>query len=237
VAPAVIVFAREPIAGQTKTRLIPAIGAEDCARLADAFIKDAMQKAAAAGGRALVIAGSSPGPIADSEYFRRLARSFSAELVDQGKGDLGQRMARVLAPYAQPPGAVLFGTDIPTLPALYIRQNMYALRRKPVVIAPTLDGGYYLVGVSGTVPNIFSGIDWGTDKVMEQSLERIRELRIDYERGPWWVDIDLPGDLELLAVELRRGGPGTRGRRAACPNTVRLMEDWGLIKPAAAAKR
>jgi uncharacterized protein len=223
-APTVIVFAREPIAGSVKTRLIPRLGAAAAARLADAFIVDALGKAAALNGGKLVIAGASPGPVHDSKYFTTLARRFDAELVDQGRGDLGRRMACALAPYVPAPGAVLIGTDIPSLPRQFIRQSMSDLRDVPVVVAPALDGGYYLVGACGRVPDIFRSIAWGGGKVMAQTLRRLHRLNIPYRIGHWWYDVDRPVDLEFLASDL------TRGRRApVCPATVRLMRELGLL--------
>lgn len=108
-------------------------------------------------------------------------------------------MARVLEPYADPPGAVLFGTDTPSLPHAFIRQSIEDLREAAVVIAPALDGGYYLVGVCGPVPDIFDAMGWGGGRVMEQTLRRLRRLRIPYRLGRWWYDIDRAADLDFLA--------------------------------------
>ncbi len=234
-APAVIVFAREPLAGAAKTRLIPYLGAASAAHLADAFIRDALAKAARLGGSRLVIAGSSPPAARGSRYFSNLARHYGAALVDQGGGDLGQRMARVLRLYAQPPGAILFGTDTPSLPAAFLRQSMIALRDAPLVIAPALDGGYYLVGVCGTVPAIFRGIERGGAQVMEQTLRRVRALGIRYRLGPWWYDVDRAADLEFLVADLARGLCARRGA-AACPATTSLLYELGLLKLALGAK-
>jgi rSAM/selenodomain-associated transferase 1 len=228
VAPTLIVFAREPIAGRVKTRLIPRLGGAVAARLADAFIVDALTKAAAVGRCKLVIVGSAPGPVHVSKYFVGLARRFGAELVDQGQGDLGRRMARVLEPYADPPGAVLFGTDTPSLPRGFIRQSIEDLRHAAVVIAPALDGGYYLVGVCGAIPDIFGAIGWGGGAVLEQTLRRLRRLRISYRLGRWWYDIDRVADLDFLIADLTRGA-GSAGRRSACPATVRLLRELGLL--------
>ena len=228
-APAVIVFAREPLAGATKTRLIPYIGDAAAAQLADAFIRDALAKAAGLGARRLVIAGSSPRSVRGSGYFSKLARRYRADLVDQGAGGLGQRMARVLRLYAQPPGAILFGTDTPSLPPAFLRQGMMALRDAPLVIAPALDGGYYLVGVCGPVPNIFRGIAWGSSRVLEQTLARVRRRGINYRLGPWWYDVDHAADLKFLAVDLARRWCARSGS-SACPATARLLHELGLLK-------
>jgi uncharacterized protein len=225
--PTVIVFTREPIAGKTKTRLIPELGAVAAARLADAFIDDALGKAAGLDGCKLVIAASSPGPVRNSQYFLRMAQRYGADLIDQGEGHLGQRMARVLGHYAQPPGAVLLGSDTPSVPASFIHQCMEALHRAPVVVAPALDGGYYLVGVCGAVPKIFSSISWGSSRVLEQTLGRLHRLSIRYQLGPWWYDIDRPSDLVLLAADLIANA--RRHRSPACPATARLMNELGLF--------
>src|SRR5579883_1195645 len=160
-APTLIVFAREPAAGAAKTRLIPRLGAAGAARLADAFIADAMAKAARIANCRTVIAAAAPGGVRASPYFTAIARRFDAGLVDQGDGDLGRRMARVLSAYADPPGAVLIGTDTPTLPPAFIRESIAGLRQAQVVIAPALDGGYYLIGACGPLPAIFDRIPWG----------------------------------------------------------------------------
>jgi uncharacterized protein len=222
--PALIVFAREPVPGRVKTRLIPRLGAAGAARLADAFVVDAMTKGAALNSGKLVIAGTSPGPVRESKYLRGLARRFGAELIDQGRGDLGVRMARALAPYVNASGAVLIGTDTPSLPWEFIRQSMDSLRRAPVVVAPALDGGYYLVGARGQVPDIFRSITWGGKKVLKQTLTRLRRLDIRYRLGPWWYDIDQPWDLEFLAADLAR-----RRGTSACPATAHLMRELGLL--------
>jgi rSAM/selenodomain-associated transferase 1 len=234
-APAVIVFAREPVAGAAKTRLIPYLGAATAAQFADAFIHDALAKAARLGGRRLVIAASSPRAARSSGYFSKLARRYRAQLLDQGRGDLGQRMARVLRLYAQAPGAILFGTDTPSVPDAFLRQSMIALRDAPLVLAPALDGGYYLVGVCGAVPDIFRGIEWGGARVMEQTLRRVHGLGVRYRLGRWWYDVDRAADLKFLAADLARGLCARRGG-AACPATTRLLSDLGLLKLAIDAK-
>jgi rSAM/selenodomain-associated transferase 1 len=228
-APALIVFAREPIPGRTKTRLIPRLGAAGAARMAAAFVMDTVAKAATFRGSTLVIAGSAPVAVHQSEYFLGLAQRFGCALIDQGEGDLGRRMAQVLARYADAPGAVLIGTDMPTLPASFIRQAMEDLRDAPVVIAPALDGGYYLVGVRETVPAIFTGIKWGGPRVMEETTRRLRRLGIPYRIGRWWYDIDNPADLDFLAADLAGGVCSANGYRA-CPATARLMRELGLLK-------
>jgi rSAM/selenodomain-associated transferase 1 len=226
--PAIIVFAREPIAGRAKTRLIPSLGRDGAARLADAFIADALAKAAKIKNSRLVLAGDCAGPAQSSPYFRRLAQRFGAELIGQGKGHLGQRMARVLGRYSESAGAILMGTDTPSLPLSFIRESIEDLREAPVVIAPALDGGYYLVGVRGPLPDIFGALNWGGAAVMKQTLQRLRSQRIAYRMGRWWYDIDRAADLALLAADLEQGICGAD--RTNCPATAGLLRMLGLVK-------
>ncbi len=225
--PAVIVFAREPVAGGAKTRLIPLLGGEAAARLAGAFIVDALAKAARIGNSRLVLAGTATTSAHSSSYFQGLARRYGAELIDQGRGHLGRRMARVLTRYARA-GAILMGTDTPSVPFTFLRQALEDLREAPVVIAPALDGGYYLVGTRGPVPDIFRRMDWGGNQVMRQSLQRLRRLKVSYRLGRWWYDIDRPGDVWLLSADLMR--MGHRRSRSACPATAAVLRELGILK-------
>ncbi|MGH7840337.1 MAG: TIGR04282 family arsenosugar biosynthesis glycosyltransferase [Candidatus Binataceae bacterium] len=224
VKPAIIVFTREPLAGETKTRLIPRLGARHAAALADAFTRDALRKARATG-LPLVIAGSAPQGVAGNRYFHALARRFDAGLIDQGKGSLGTRMRRVLAPYSAR-GAILIGTDTPSLPVRCLAQAAALLRRSPVVFGPSLDGGYHLIGVRGTLPDIFRGIRWGRAQVLAATIARLDAAGTRYALAEPWYDIDRWSDLMLLAAHLRISGPRAPD---PCPATSRLLRRLGLL--------
>jgi uncharacterized protein len=222
--PAVIVFAREPIPGMSKTRLAAHIGANNAAALADAFTRDALAKARVLG-LPLVIAASTSGELQGNRYFQALARQFNAILLDQQRGDLGARMARVLAPYART-GALLFGADTPSIPSAMLRRASGLLRRNRVVIGPSLDGGYYLVGIHGKIPDMFRAIRWGGSHVLEQTIARLASAGIRPALAPAWYDIDRWSDLVLLSEHLRR-----QSRRGAipCPQTARVLVKLGLL--------
>ncbi len=198
----VIVFAREAVAGSVKTRLIPALGREGAAMLADAFIRDTVSKVARLHPSRLVIAGAARGDARRSAYFRALARDAGAIVADQGRGDLGARMERMLWRYARRAGAILIGSDTPSLPTCALAENVRLLDAAPVVLGPTLDGGYYLIGVRGRVPNVFGGIAWGGKRVLSDTLKSLRAANVPYALGPWWYDVDLPRDLMLLQAHL-----------------------------------
>jgi rSAM/selenodomain-associated transferase 1 len=226
-SPTIIVFAREPIAGTTKTRLIARLGASNSATLADAFTRDALAKAVALE-MPIVIAGSARGGVKDSRYFRAIANRAGAALVDQGEGNLGTRMARVIEPHAIG-GAILIGTDTPSLPVRALRRNVALLRRFKVVFGPSLDGGYYLVGLRAGMRDIFPHIRWGGAHVFEQTLEHLEQAGVRYALGPAWYDVDRWSDLMLLAEHLRR--LGARGANR-CPATTRALLQLGLLRKA-----
>jgi uncharacterized protein len=222
--PTIIVFAREPIPGSTKTRLGARIGARNAASLADAFTQDALAKVCELR-LPLVIAASATSALQDNRYFRSLARRFNAALIDQEQGNLGVRMARVLTAFATS-GALLVGTDTPSLPTSALRRAATLIRRNHVVLGPSLDGGYYLVGIRGTVPDMFRGIRWGGPRVWQQTRARLVRLGIRPALAPTWYDIDRWGDLMVLAEELRRLAP----RRALpCPQTAEVLTQLGLL--------
>lgn len=237
-----IIFCREPLAGYTKTRLIPRLGAADAAELADAFILDALAKCRALAPGRIVIAGSAQGGAEESRYLRRVARRFCAELIDQGAGSLGARMARALEPYRSG-GAVLLGTDTPSLPPRLLTRSVALMRRVPVVIAPSLDGGYYLVGVRGPMPNIFRAIVWGRSNVLGETVARLRRIGTRYALGPTWYDVDRWSDVALLAAHLayirmrnraasvrQRGGAQSPSPALPCPATARVLQRLGLLR-------
>ena len=221
----IVVFAREPIAGLTKTRLIPRLGAQHAAALARAFILDTLAKARATG-RPIVIAGDAPHGVVKSIYFRRLAAKCGVALIDQGEGTLGARMRRSLAPFAAA-GAVLIGTDIPSLPAPILARSLALLRQHPVILAPSIDGGYYLVGVRGPLPDVFRGIRWGSTEVLAATIARLRRTRTDYALAEGWYDVDRWSDLLALAAQLRLMPPTARSH--PCPATARLLARLGLL--------
>jgi rSAM/selenodomain-associated transferase 1 len=227
--PALIVFCREPIEHRSKTRLIGALTPAAAAALSDAFIRDALAKAVSLRPSRLVIAASAPGGAERSKYFRRLARQFGAELIDQGDGSLGRRMARALEPFSSN-GALLIGTDTPSLPAVLLEASLQALRHNRVVIAPSLDGGYYAVGVRGAMPPIFTSIRWGSRNVFASTIARLERAGLPYALGPAWYDVDRWPDVMLLAAHLRLMARSRRRTGSSpCPATESVLVRLGVL--------
>lgn len=224
-APTIIVFTREPIAGITKTRLIPRLGSEGAAALAHAFTLDALSKARQLTDN-LVIAGSAPEEVDRSAYFRKMARRFGAILIDQGSGSLGARMRRSLAPFLDY-GALLIGSDTPSVPLDILARGVDLLRKFRVVLGPSLDGGYYAVGVRHVLPDIFRGIRWGRSDVLASTIARLEAGGTRYTLSDAWYDIDRWNDLILLAAQLRIDGAVSSN---PCPATVRVLRRLGLLR-------
>jgi rSAM/selenodomain-associated transferase 1 len=193
---AVIVFAKAPVAGLAKTRLIPALGAAGAATLAERMLAHTAAAAAASESDTVELCAA---PDAEHPAFQTLARTHSLQLAVQGEGDLGQRMhrafARVLGTHTH---VVLIGTDAPALYAAYLTRAHAALDDHDAVFVPALDGGYALVGLRAPQASLFDGIAWSTAAVMSQTRERLRAARLRWEELPPVADVDEPADLVHL---------------------------------------
>ena len=97
---------------------------------------------------------------------------------------------------------VLIGSDAPTLPVAHVTAGLRALRRARVVLGPSLDGGYYLVGFRAPLPDVFTRMPWGGASVLARTLTRLRRARITPAVLPAWYDVDTPADLDLLTRHL-----------------------------------
>lgn len=192
----ILVFAKAPVAGQAKTRLIPALGAEGAAHLQAALLEDALQRARAAGPAGLELWRTGDDP---EGWLPAIAARYGASLHDQCDGDLGARMRYALG-WATADGApaLIIGTDAPGLTAARIARAGESLARHDAVIVPALDGGYVLLGLRQAPDALFTDIDWGTDRVLGATRTRLRALgwRVDERTAAW--DVDLPEDLERV---------------------------------------
>ena len=212
VACRVVVMARAPVPGRTKRRLIPAIGAERAAALHRAMIRRAVTSALASGVGPVEL-WCAPSP--DHEAFRSLGSEARIGLHTQIGSNLG---ARMLAAIEARPGAVaVIGTDCPFLGpddlvrAAEVLEAGGARSRRAcpahlghtagadVVVAPALDGGYVLIAVDRPRPELFTGVEWGTARVLAQTCERARAAKLRLFALEPRRDVDRPEDLEALA--------------------------------------
>ena len=192
---ALIIFAKAPVPGQAKTRLIPALGAEGAARLADRLLAHTLQQALALPVEHLELCVS---PNEQHPAFERASAAAPERLniTMQGEGDLGQRMHRALSRVlSQHTRALLIGTDAPALDTALLGQAVQALAQHPAVFVPALDGGYALVGLIRPAPALFQDMAWSTAQVMQDTRSRARQLGLSWIELPPVADIDEPGDL------------------------------------------
>ena len=196
----VILMAKAPVAGFSKTRLIPALGAEGAAALAGRLLARAVAQALEAGLGPVELCCT---PDAAHPAFRpHVAGRAGLRLSEQGSGDLGARMARALDRVLEVASrALLIGTDAPGLDAAMLRHAAAALATHPAVFVPAFDGGYALIGLRAPVPALFDGMTWSHAQVMQHTRDRLRAAGLDHTELPPVHDIDEPADL----VHLPRG--------------------------------
>jgi len=195
-----IIFTRYPEPGKTKTRLIPLLGATGAAEL-----QRRMTEHLAAGLEALAGAAGLTLEIrfeggTKARMLRWLGPQFGFR--PQGEGDIGQRMTRAFADGFSEGAAsiVLIGSDIPGITPNIINKAFSELEKKPLVLGPAADGGYYLIGMDHEAfrhahPWLFTGIAWGTGQVLGQTLAAAEKGNLSCSLLPTLQDVDHPEDL------------------------------------------
>ena len=195
----IIVFAKAPVLGAAKTRLVPTLGEWGAARLHARLVRHAVCTALAARCGPVQLHGTRR-----HSFFSSLPVPFRLQ---RGR-DLGERMHHALS---RNPGAILIGADCPELTAADLRRAAQWLRGGcDVVLAPAEDGGYALIGARRVSPGIFRGITWGSSSVYEETLKRLKGYRWRALRQVW--DVDRPEDLARLR-SLRFASAGRRRAR------------------------
>ncbi len=191
----VIVLTRYGEPGKAKSRLIGVLGAEGAAELQCQMTAHTLAWAGRLGRRHDV---SVEVRFEGGDRHLMQAR-YGTDLPfrPQGEGDLGQRMCRALGDAVRDGAtrAVIVGSDCPGLTAELTRSALDRLADHEVVLGPAIDGGYYLIGVRGEVPELFSGIAWGTSEVLRQTLQAAARLGLSVAQLPPLADVDRPEDL------------------------------------------
>lgn len=205
---AIAVMAKAPVPGLAKTRLIPALGAQGAARLAEAMLCHAVQQAVRARLGPVMLWTT---PDARHPLFARLQQQHGLRLAQQQGTDLGARMAAVFAlthaashDFESLP-VLLMGTDLPGIDASMLQVAAARLADHDAVFVPARDGGYGLVGLSpaaaarpGTLAALFEGMRWSTPQVMVQTRARLAQAGLRHTELPAVADIDMPEDLVHL---------------------------------------
>ncbi len=198
------IFAKTPILGRCKTRLIPLLGAEDAKAAHCELVHRALSQVAAVKNIQTSLWVTEVEP-----QTQQWADTWQLPLVLQEGADLGERMFACLDYLCNraAQGALLMGTDCPSIDASYINAAGQSLRAYDLVLGPAEDGGYGLIGMRQAHKSLFQDIAWGTAAVAEQTLEAASKLQLKVFEMPKIWDVDRPEDwqryLLLKATEAK----------------------------------
>jgi rSAM/selenodomain-associated transferase 1 len=196
---ALLVVAKRPAPGQTKTRLSPPLSPDRAAALYECFLRDTLDLMRQVPGTQPIIAFLPPAEVA---YFTELAPDF--ELIRQEGADLGARLDNALTHYLQLgyQRVVIMDSDSPNLPLDCLVAAFAALDDADVVLGPCDDGGYYLIGLKQPAPRLLREVPMSTPTVAADTLALAAEEGLRVKLLPIWYDIDNVATLNRLSAEL-----------------------------------
>ena len=198
--PALVIMAKQPIVGRTKTRLSPPLTPAEATALYEALLLDTIELGAGLEGIQLAIAVTPPEA---ADTFRHIGPP-GIILLPVAGADIGDCLNQVLGRLlgAGHSLAIALNSDGPTLPDAYLRQAFDRLGDADVVLGPSEDGGYYLIGLRQAQPELFQDIEWSSERVTAQTLARAEAMGLSVALLPSWYDVDTGADLERLRGEL-----------------------------------
>jgi rSAM/selenodomain-associated transferase 1 len=219
-ANALVIMAKAPLAGEVKTRLLPVFSPDQAARLAKALLVDQLNhvRQMESADPYLAFAPAQARPLME-----QLAPPLYSLFPQEGD-DLGARMQAVFEKLfrAAYRNIVLIGSDLAALPLRFFDQAYRYLesRQQRVILGPSRDGGYYLIGCNQPTPELFSGMSWSHDAVLAQTVAKLDRAKIAHELLPRWFDVDTPDDVRALRTAL-----GSASLADAMPETANLLRD------------
>jgi hypothetical protein len=212
---ALILFTRVPVPGKTKTRLMPFLTENECAELHACFVKDIYEKARRVDADVLVFYTPE-----DREQTLRGLLGDEPLYLPQYGDDLGVRMKYAIGialrlGYGK---CVLIGSDCPQIHMETLSAAFVSLEEKDIVIHPTVDGGYYLIGMKGEYDSIWKIERYGTNTVIYDTLQHMKNEHLSTAVGQMYYDIDEEADLRRLYMDIRSGIVTN------CPHTKGYLE-------------
>ena len=197
---ALVVMSKAPRPGESKTRLVPPLTPEEAAAFAEALLIDQLNHLTKLTGAEIFVAFT---PQNAAAFFRALVPAGFSCFSQEGE-DIGERMRQAFQ-HLLTRGfkrVLLIGSDLPPLPLATLHAAYASLSAgQDIVLGPTHDGGYYLVGMSRLVVDVFAGIHWSRPDVLARTLDKISRASLSYELLPVCQDIDTPEDLARLYKE------------------------------------
>lgn len=197
-----VIFAKEPKENMVKTRLKGCLSSLQRMELYKAFLKDTLEIAKRVDCELRVIAYLSDKKA--PQYLKQIAPGFS--FYKQRGKDLGIRMHNALKSTIAKGASctVIIGSDAPTLPLKYLNNSFKRLDNADIVLGPSRDGGYYLIGLKEPCLDLFKGIRWSAKTVFLDTLRKIKKLKKTLSLLPYWYDVDEPSALERLKQDLKK---------------------------------
>ncbi len=209
---AVAIMAKAPREGEVKTRLCPPLSLADAAELYSRFLLDKIEQVRSLKAASLAIAYA---PAEARAFFEKIAPGFV--LVGQRGADLGERLANSLGELLDGGywGALAIDSDTPTLPLGFLQQAIDLVMRPEidVVLGPTEDGGYYLIGLRTVHRELFEAMAWSTNQVLGETIRRSDAKGLRVACLPAWYDIDTPDDLIRLHAAVAASESAARHTR------------------------
>jgi len=211
-----VIMAKAPRPGAVKTRLTPSLPFQAATEFYRCLLDDTLALAQSLGDVEVAIMC----PHSDVNELAQSAGTEATVVAQKGEG-LAAGLASVFAHFAEdhPRRIIAFNSDSPHLPRTVLEDAFEILTANDVVVGPTHDGGYYLVGAKISHPTLFSGDGMGTSSALEILLSRAQVLALSIGFAPAFYDIDVADDLTRLAEELRLAP-------ARAPRTARWLEEW-----------
>lgn len=197
----ILLYAKAPVEGSVNTRLIPDIGVQAATKLQHDLIHQRLSMLTQANLCAVTLMCA---PTIQHACFVQCEQQYPISLYQQTGSDLGERMHNgIQLALRQYKYCIVIGTDAPALNAAIIKQAIDVLRTNTdVVFVPAEDGGYVLVGLQHPTDFLFQQISWGSEKVMQQSRDKLALHKVSYEELASCWDIDRLEDYQrYLALQ------------------------------------
>lgn len=203
--PCAVVMAKRPRPGRVKTRLIGGLSGYQAACVHAAMLQCVLDRLAShLPGRLVLALDDGPDqPLTHEDPGLSILVPDGFELIDQGAGDLGERLRHTWQALGGGP-AVFFGVDSPDAPKHALTGLYDALKHADAAVGPVEDGGYWCLAARRYAPALITGIDWGTAAVYHQTRQAARRAGLTFHDLPPWHDVDNHGDLDALQQRLRQ---------------------------------
>ena len=211
-----VIMAKAPRPGAVKTRLAPSLSPAAVTAFYRCLLDDTLALVRSLSDMEVAIMC----PDTDVNELAQLAGSDASIVAQKGEG-LAAGLTSVFAHFAEgrQRRVIAFNSDSPHLPRSVLEAAFETLAAHDVVVGPTHDGGYYLVGAKASHPTLFAGDGMGTNSALERLLSRARTLELSVGFAAPFYDIDVADDLTRLAAELRLAP-------ARAPRTAAWLKDW-----------